>query len=62
LTASSFVLAVFAGVSAWVLALDLWQVVVHGRVWTGTDGLYLVDQMQYVAWVRDASDHVLASD
>ncbi len=55
-------LAVFAGVSAWVLALDLWQVVVHGRVWTGTDGLYLVDQMQYVAWIRDASNHVLVSN
>jgi hypothetical protein len=56
------VLAGFAAVSMWVLALDLWQVVAHGRVWTGTDGFFLTDQMQYVAWVRDASHHVLASN
>ena len=56
------VLLVFAAVSVWVLGLDLYQVIVHGRVWTGTDGLYLVDQMQYLAWIRDASHHVLASN
>jgi len=56
------VLAAFGGISVWVLTLDLWQVVVHGRAWTGTDGLYLVDQMQYLAWIRDASAHVLASN
>ena len=48
--------------SIWVLALDLWQVVVNGREWTGTDGVYVVDQMQYVAWIRDASHHLLASN
>jgi hypothetical protein len=56
------VLGVFAAVSLWVLALDVWQVVAHGRVWTGTDGFYLVDQMQYLAWIREASHHVLASN
>ncbi len=56
------VLAAFGGISVWVLTLDLWQVVVHGRAWMGTDGLYLVDQMQYLAWIRDASAHVLASN
>jgi hypothetical protein len=56
------VLGVFAAVSVWVLALDLFQVVAHGRVWTGTDGFYLVDQMQYLAWIRAASHHVLASN
>ncbi len=55
-------LAVFAAVSVWVLALDVWQVVVHGRVWTGTDGVYLADQLQYLAWVRDASHHPLVSN
>jgi hypothetical protein len=54
--------AAFAAVSVWVLALDLWQVVAHGRVWTGTDGLFVIDQMQYLAWIRDASHHVLASN
>ncbi|MGB0094317.1 MAG: hypothetical protein WBP81_17530 [Solirubrobacteraceae bacterium] len=56
------VLAVLAAVSLWVLALDLWQVIVHGRTWTGTDGVYIVDQMQYLAWIRDASNHVLVSN
>jgi hypothetical protein len=57
-----WVLFVFAAFSIWVLALDLWQVVVNGREWTGTDGIYVVDQMQYVAWIREASKHVLASN
>jgi hypothetical protein len=56
------VLGVFGGLSLWVLALDLWQVVGHGRVWTGTDGIYLVDQMQYLAWISGAAHHLLASN
>jgi hypothetical protein len=56
------ILAAFAAVSVWVLGLDLWQVIAHGRVWTGTDGFFLTDQMQYVSWIRDASHHVLASN
>jgi hypothetical protein len=47
----------FAAFSLWVLALDLWQVIVHNRIWTGTDGLFLADQMQYLAWIRDAAHH-----
>ncbi|MGZ4181398.1 MAG: hypothetical protein ACXVUL_12060 [Solirubrobacteraceae bacterium] len=53
---------VFAAISMWVVFVDLWQVVVNGRVWTGTDGVYIVDQMQYLAWIRDASHHVLSSN
>jgi hypothetical protein len=45
-----------------VLALDLWQVVAHARVWTGTDGFYLVDQMQYLSWIRQAAHHLLAAN
>src|SRR5436305_9567679 len=56
------VLVAFAAVSLWVLGLDVWQVVAHGRVWTGTDGVYIVDQMQYLAWIREASTHVLAAN
>ena len=48
--------------SLWVLGVDLFQVVVHSRVWTGTDGVYIVDQMQYLAWIKSASQHVLASN
>jgi hypothetical protein len=56
------VLLAFGTVSVWVLALDLYQVVAHARIWTGTDGFYLTDQMQYLAWIRDASHHLLASN
>lgn len=56
------VLLAFALVSVWVLALDLWQVVVHGRVWTGADSLWGVDQYQYESWVRAASSHLLVSN
>ncbi len=56
------ILVAFAVVSVWVLGLNLWQVVMHGRTWTGTDGFYLVDQMQYLAWIHDASRHLLASN
>jgi len=55
-------LLAFAAFSAWVLALDLWQVAAHGRVWTGTDGVYLVDQLQYLAWVQAAAHHLLISN
>jgi hypothetical protein len=56
------VLGTFAAVSVFVLALDLWRVVFDGAVWTGTDGVYIVDQMQYLAWIRDASHHLLVSN
>jgi hypothetical protein len=56
------VLAVFGLVSLWVLGLDLWQVAVNNRVWTGTEGVYIVDQMQYLAWIHDAANHVLTSN
>jgi hypothetical protein len=48
--------------SVWVLGLNLWQVIAHGRLWTGTDGLYLVDQLQYLAWVQSASHHLLIAN
>lgn len=57
-----FVLAVFAAVSMWVVALNLWLAAAHGLSWTGIDGEFPVDQMQYLAWVQDASRHVLVSD
>ena len=55
-------LAVFAAVSVFVLALDVGRVVFDGAVWTGTDGVYIVDQMQYLAWIKDASHHFLVSN
>ncbi|HEY5395657.1 MAG TPA: hypothetical protein VIL16_09700 [Trebonia sp.] len=52
----------FAALSLWVLVLDLHQVVAHGLHWTGTDGIFVTDQMSYLAWIQDASRHVLASN
>ncbi|HTX46896.1 MAG TPA: hypothetical protein VMD48_11470 [Solirubrobacteraceae bacterium] len=54
--------AAFAVVSVWVIALDLWQVIVHGRTWTGTDGVYITDQMQYLSWVVSASHSGLVAN
>ncbi len=56
------VLIAFAAVSMWVLGLDVFQAVAHGRVWTGTDGVFIVDQMQYLAWIQAAAHHLLASN
>jgi hypothetical protein len=56
------ILVAFALVSMWVLALDVRQVIVHHLVWTGADGEFLADQMQYLAWIKDASHHFLASN
>jgi hypothetical protein len=56
------VLAAFAAVSCWVLAIDLFHVIVHGQIWTGTDGFFITDQMQYLAWIQAASHHLLVSN
>src|SRR5579859_3341646 len=56
------VLAGFAAASMWILALDLYRAHSHGLVWTGTDGIYIVDQMQYLAWIQEAARHVLVSN
>jgi hypothetical protein len=55
-------LIAFAAVSMWVVALDVYRAHVHGLVWTGTDGFYVVDQLQYLAWIQEAAKHVLVSD
>jgi len=49
-------------VSLWLVGCDLWQVIVNGRIWTGTDGIYITDQMQYLAWVESASQHLLVAN
>ncbi|HEX9108128.1 MAG TPA: hypothetical protein VF832_12885, partial [Longimicrobiales bacterium] len=55
-------LVLFGLLSLWVLGLDLYQVAAHGQVWTGTDGVYITDQMQYLAWIRDSAHHGLAAN
>lgn len=56
------VLLAFLAMSAWVLALELARVGSHGAVWNGTTSLYPIDQLQYLAWIKDASKHLLASN
>ncbi len=55
-------LALFAAISMWVVAIDVWAAIVDHRVWTGTDGFYIVDQMQYLAWIVSASHHLLVAN
>ena len=44
-----------------VVALVVW-VTSHGGVLTGANGYDTFDQEQYLAWIRDAGSHVLASN
>jgi hypothetical protein len=56
------------GVLVSFLALSSWIVVVllHRKgpleVWTGTNGLYIGDQMQFLGWIRDSAAHVLVGN
>jgi hypothetical protein len=55
------VLIAFALLSVWLLA----QVALSeraGRVWIGTDGLYVGDQAQYIAWIRESAGQVLIAN
>jgi hypothetical protein len=55
-------LAALAAMSLWVVAIDVWSAVVNDRVWTGTDGFFIVDQMQYLAWIQAAAQHLLIAN
>ncbi len=55
-------LGLFGALSMWVVAVDVWRAVVNGLVWTGTDGFYIVDQMQYLSWIQSAAHHGLVSN
>ncbi len=55
-------LAVFSAVSLWIVAIDVANAAAHGLHWTGTDGFFIVDQMQYLAWIESASHHFLIAN
>ncbi len=55
-------LAALVAVSMWVVALDLFYSRTHGLTWTWVDGEFPGDQLGYLAWIRDASRHLLVSD
>lgn len=56
------VLGLFVLLALWVLAPDVYWTFAHDRFWTGTDGIYVEDQLQYLAWVRSAAQHLLVSN
>jgi hypothetical protein len=56
------VLSAFGAMSMWIVAIDLWQVIANGKVWTGTDGFFVTDQMQYLSWIVSASQHLLVNN
>ncbi len=51
-------LLVFSGLSLWLL---IWLASESrpNRIWTGTDGPFIGDQMQYLGWINDAAHHLL---
>ena len=55
-------LIAFVVFSMWVIAIDLQLAITQGLVWTGTDGFFIVDQMQYLAWIQSASHHLLIAN
>ncbi len=55
-------LGVFGAFSMWVVVLDLWHAASQGLIWTGTDGFYIVDQMQYLSWIQSVAHHGLIAN
>lgn len=59
-------LAVFAALvlaGSLPLLVLIWDAVANDKIWLGTDGGPVIqDQMQYVNWIRDASENVLISN
>src|SRR5688572_16122503 len=49
-------LAAVSVLAAWLAMVAILHARSTGLTWTGTDGPYLGDQMQYLGWISDASD------
>ncbi|HZM57103.1 MAG TPA: hypothetical protein VFC03_18970 [Acidimicrobiales bacterium] len=51
-----------------VAVLSVWVMIVldarqgPNSIWTGTDGTYISDQMNYLGWIQFAASHLLVSD
>jgi hypothetical protein len=52
-------LAALAALSMWMVAVAVLRGHQLGLTWTGTDGPFVFDQMQYLGWIRDSANHVL---
>ncbi len=58
----SCLLGALVVLSLWTLGLDLWQVFVHARVWTGTEAVYQEDGMQSLMWIEGILKHGASPD
>lgn len=58
----SALLGLFGLLSLWVIAVDIASAAGNSLVWTRTDGVYITDQAQYLAWIVSASHHGLISN
>jgi hypothetical protein len=56
------ILVLFALSSFGVFALNAVDAAANHRVFSGADGLFPYDQLQYLAWATDAGHHVLISN
>jgi hypothetical protein len=55
-------LLIFTVLSLWVLALALWQVLVDGRIWTGSETVFFADGFQSLMWVEGIAHHGASPD
>lgn len=53
---------VLVALSLWTLGLDVWQVVWHGHIWTGTEAVYQEDGMQSLMWIEGILKHGASPD
>jgi hypothetical protein len=55
-------LVILAALSLWTIGLDVWQVLVHGRIWTGSENVYPADGMQSMMWIEGILQHGASPD
>jgi hypothetical protein len=56
------VLCVLVVLSMAMVVFLLWRTLRTDLTWTGTDGLNVLDQMQYVGWIRQSSETLLVAN
>jgi hypothetical protein len=55
-------LAIFAALSLWTIGLALYQVLAHGRIWTGSENVFFVDGFQSMMWIEGILHHGASPD
>lgn len=58
----ALVLCGLAALSMWIVGMALWQVLVHGRVWTGTENVFPADGMQSLMWIQGIREYGASPD